>query len=205
MDIVNYYYNNIGVMPNDDEKNQTLKTINYLKDNNISIKEIIDIIDKIPYKKTLAPEDLPESLWHDSLIKRDMFYFHNEIHITSPAPYWNFENNKIISEKFYLEMKIKYTIDDLIKYYYKAFPNNKEFEDSKKDIGAMQYLLNQYKKIDFIENVDFILFLIDTCSDTQTDCIEILDLKKCQNENYKFVSNKALNAKFESKNKIIWR
>lgn len=205
MDIVNYYYNNIGVMPNDDEKNQTLKTINYLKDNNISIKEIIDIIDKIPYKKTLAPEDLPESLWHDSLIKRDMFYFHNEIHITSPAPYWNFKKNKIISEKFYLEMKIKYTIDDLIKYYYKAFPNNKEFEDNKKDIGAMQYLLNQYKKIDFIENVDFILFLIDTCSDMQTDCIEILDLKKCQNENYKFVSNKALNAKFESKNKIIWR
>lgn len=205
MDILSYYYYNISEEPSEKDIITTNNTINYLKDNNYTDKEIIKILDSIDYKLAININDLPNNLWENSLILRDEFYYHKELHITSPAPYWDFDNKKIISPKFYLEMKIKYAIEDILKYYYKKITIDNIFKDEKKDIGAIKYLLKSYENIDFIKNLDFVLFLIDTAYIKEFDSTEIIDLKSYQKETHTFLKNKVLNASSTKCNQIIWR
>lgn len=205
MDILSYYYYNISEEPSEKDIITTNNTINYLKDNNYTDKEIIKILDSIDYKLAININDLPNNLWENSLMLRNEFYYHGELHITSPAPYWDFDSKKIISPKFYLEMKIKYTVDDILKYYYKKITVDNIFKDEKKDIGAIKYLLKSYENIDFIKNLDFILFLIDTAYIKEFDSTEIIDLKSYQKETHTFLKNKVLNASSTKCNQIIWR
>lgn len=205
MKLIDFYYYNLGEEPNKAEKEITEKTFNHLKDNGYSDKDIINMIPYFPAKMALSHEDLPDCLWDNSLIERDIFYYHSELHITSPAPYWDFENDKIVSPKFFLEIKIHYTIDDLIKYYYKKFPIDLALLDNKKDKGSMEYLLKKYNDIDFISPVDFVLFLIDEASSQTEDIVEIIELKKYEKETFKYLKHKTINAKAENLNKITWR
>ena len=205
MELTEFYYYNLGEEPEELEREITQKTLDYLKDNGFNDKEIVQLISCFPAKTTLTPNDIPDSLWENSLLKRDTFYYHNEFHITSPAPYWDFEKDKIISSRFFLEMKIKYTVKDLIKYYYKNFPMDTKLIDEKKDIGSMEYLLNKYKNLDFVEPVDFVLYLIDEAVNNGMEHIEIIDLKRFEKETYEYLKNKTMNAAVEKMNKIIWR
>ena len=43
MNLIDFYYYNIGEEPTDNEKIKTKKTLDYLKDNGYSDNEIIDI------------------------------------------------------------------------------------------------------------------------------------------------------------------
>lgn len=205
MEIIDFYYYDLGEMPNDKDKEITQKTFDYLRDNNMSDKEILALLPVLPNKLALSHEDLPDILWSDSLIKRDTFYFHNELHIMSPPPYWDIEKNKIVSMAFFLEIKIKYTVEDLIKYYYKYFPTELSLVDNKKDIGSINYLLNKYSKIDFIENVDIILYLIDEAVDQGFECLEIINLQKMEQATIERLRDKVMNARLDKKNVIIWR
>ena len=205
MNLIDFYYYNLGEEPNHIEKEITKNTFEHLKDNEYSDSDIIKILSYFPAKMALAHSDLPDYLWENSLIKRDTFYYHNELHITSPAPYWDFENDKIISSKFFLEIKIHFSIDDLINYYHKKFPIDLALHDKKKDIGSMEYLLKKYKDIDFIEPVDFILYLIDEAANQSEDSLEKIELKKYEKEAFEYLKHKTINAKAENVNKIIWR
>ena len=102
-------------------------------------------------------------------------------------------------------MIIKYTVKDLINYFYKHFPMDTKLIDEKKDIGSMEYLLNKYKNLDFIEPVDFVLYLIDEAVNNGMEHIEIIDLKRFEKETYEYLKNKTMNAAVEKMNKIIWR
>lgn len=205
MDLLEFYYYNLGEEPNEFERAITKATLDHLKDNNLSDSEIIRMMETFPAKMALSPSDLPDSLWENSLVKRDMFYYHGELHITSPAPYWDFENDRIISSRFFLEMKIQYNIQDLISYYYKKFPMDTRLVDNKKDVGTMEYLLNKYKNIDIIEPVDFILFLIDEAVESDCELTEMIDLKRFEAQTLKYLEHKTMNAAVEKANKIIWR
>jgi hypothetical protein len=205
MDILDFYYQNIGEEPTDKHREITGKTFSYLKDNNFSDKDILKIFKKLPVKTDLSFDDLPDELWENSLIKRNTYYYHNELHIISPAPYWDVLTDKIVSPKFYLEMKIKYTINNLIDYFYKTFPKNMNLVDDKKDVGSMNYLLNKYRKITFIETIDFILYLIDEAKNDEYVCNDILDVQRYEEKTFKYLENKVNNAMVEKKNIIIWR
>lgn len=205
MELIDFYYYNLGEEPNENEKTITENTFGFLKDNNYTDNDIMIMLRDFPAKMALTPDDLPEYLWDGSLAKRNTFYYHNELHITSPAPYWDFENDKIVSSRFFLEMKIKYSIDDLIKYFYKNFPMDGSLIDSKKDRGSMEYLLNKYKNIDFVEPLDFILYLIDEAVNNEVDIIEIIELKRFEKATFEYLKTKTLNAAVEKMNKIIWR
>lgn len=205
MNLIDFYYYNIGEEPTNNEKTKTKKTLDYLKDNGYSDNEIIDIIKNIPNKISLSPNDLPDMLWKDSLIIRDKFYYHSIFHIIPPAPYYDPVNDLIVSNKFYIEMKIKFTIRDLINYFYNNFPIDISLRNETKDDGAIRYLLNKYKKIDFIEPIDFILYLIDEAVEQKAILNNILELSNYENNTYEYLKNKTSNAIAEKKNIIIWR
>ena len=94
----------------------------------------------------------------DNLMDPDVFYYHNELRITSKPPKLKFDKKtkKYIrkEEPFFLEMKPVYTMQDLLRYWYKS---NKTFADErmmKRDKGRFQYLLDYY-------DLDELLFMID--------------------------------------------
>lgn len=205
MNLIDFYYYNLGEEPEENERIITKNTFDFLKDNNYTDNDILKMFEHFPAKMALTPNDLPDYLWEGSLVKRDTFYYHNELHITSPAPYWDFENNKIISSRFFLEMKIKYSVNDLIKYFYRKFPIDNNLIDNKKDKGSMEYLINKYKNIDFIQPVDFVLYLIDEAVNSEMECVEIIELKKFEKATFEYLKSKTLNAAVEKMNEIIWR
>lgn len=205
MNLLDFYYYNLGTEPTELEREITKATLDHLIDNNLTERDIISMIKDFPAKMALEPSDLPNKLWENSLLNRDTFYYHSELHITSPAPYWDFENDRIVSSRFFLEMKIQYSIRDLIQYYYKKFPRDIRLIDEKKDIGTMEYLLNKYKNIAFIESVDFILFLIDEAADSGYELTEMIDLKRFETQAFDYLEHKTMNAAVEKMNKIIWR
>ena len=115
------------------------------------------------------------------------------------------ENNKIVTSRFFLEMKIIYAIEDLINYYYSKFPENSEWKSENKDIGAINYLLNKYKRLKYISEVDFILFLIDYASYDEKRISNIIDLERYEHEVGKVLKAKVNNATTEKSNVIVWR
>lgn len=206
MNLIEFYYYNLGEEPKLKEKEITEKTFNHLKDNGYDEKFLINNIKIFPPKMVLEFKDIPDDLWKDSILKKGIFYYHNKLHILSPAPFWDLENNKVVTHKFYLEMKIKFTVTNLIDYYYDNFPKMDNLIEESKDIGAINYLYKRYESIiDIVEPVDFILFLIDEAKESGENIEDILSLKKFEEKTLTYLKAKVLNAKAENKNKIIWR
>ena len=210
MDLVEYYYEiKYGIYPFSDEapKIKTKKTIDYLYDIGYTENEIIRIIEEVNANDSLTYDDLPEDLWKDSLLKKNVFYFHNQLQITSKAPTYNPKTMSFSSEPFYLEMKIRYSLDDALDYFYKKNNVEEFYKNKKRDIGAIQFLLEQYKKIDLIEPIDFLLFLIDYASDNDEGVIDnILNVdNKYRSEAYEYLKPRFTQAKAMGINKIIFR
>ncbi len=211
MDYTEFYYSEvIGNYPFDTDyfKNKTNRIFDYLLDAKIESSDIIRFIQESKVKDFLGPEDLPDWLWDGSLIKRDTFYYHNTLHIKPEAPIFNPYSKEEKVETFYLEMEIKYTIDDLIKYFYKTLNINTDLSDNNKDKGSFNYLFNKYKKIDFVEPLDFVLALIDNAKTIKDDSgfiKNILDISNGDSEVYEMLKRKSAEATLVEANKILWR
>lgn len=192
-----------------DESNR-LKTkaiIMHLIDNGFTEKEIASIINSCKIKDYMTPQDLPDNLWEDSLLKRDTFYYSSALQLVSAPPRWNPEKMTYSSEPFYLEMKIKFTIEDLVNHYYKELDIDTNFRDYSKDKGALQYLLNKYK-IDNVESIDVILMLIEEAKSTMCEYSIITNPLKLQDYEGTVISflKTAIPNKIISKsNQIVWR
>lgn len=193
-DLANYYYENKLGSLYEDGFETTANTFEYLMDAGFSKKELYSIIDKLEPKETLHQKDLPEWLWDNSLLKKDTFYYSSLIQIVSP-----------FHKKFSIEMKIKFTMDDVINYYYDR--THQILRDKARDIGTINFLLNKYSNLKFMEPIDFILSLIGYAANS-TDC-SLLNLLQIDNmygaEAYVFFEAKALQAESEHVNKIIYR
>ena len=160
---------------------------------------VMNIITHFPNKEVLYPDDLPDNLWNDSLLERHTFYYHKELQILSPPPTWD------KSFPFYIEMKIQYTIENILDYFSKTFNINKDWISREKEIGSIKYLLKEYKKFGFIESVDFILHLIDYVCSLGIKAKSIYDLRDYENDYAELLENDISNAKSCHKNKVIWR
>lgn len=209
MDYVEEYYSNtLGNYPfeDDDNKIKSEKVIAYLKENEIGESDLIKTIEEMPGKDYISPEMLPDWLWEDSLLERDKFYYHNTLHIKPKAPTWNPLTNEESVEEHYMEMKIKFTMDDLITYFYRELNINHELIDIAKDKGSFNFLINKYRKFDFIEPIDFILSLIDYAKSSENMRVRsVLQIGEYESEVYDMLQAKVEQAKLEKANIIVWR
>lgn len=201
MDLVNFYYEYNGEYP--ENKNHIAKTkavLEHLQDCGLTQKQIIDIIIKeLPNKEYLDFIDIPDTFWQDSLLKRDKFYYHKELQITSPPPTWD------ESFPFFLEMKIFYSEEDILNYYVKTFNLREEWTSKDKEIGSIKYLLNKYKMFSFVEPVDFMLHLIDYVKSVGVKPNSIYDLCDYEIELAEYLEKDIKNAVLHNKNTIVWR
>lgn len=193
---------------NEEFRNKTKAVINHLIDNGFSKKHIVRVINEVKKRDYMIPQDLPNFLWEGSLLKRDTFYYNSILQIVSSPPKWNPETMQQVSEPFFLEMKIMYTIDDLLNYYYDELQINISFRDENKDKGALQYLLNKYK-IDNIESIDVVLLLIENAKACLSKSFSIitnpLKLQDFEGDVITFLNNVIPNKVAKRTNKIIWR
>lgn len=191
---------------NEELRNKTKAVLMHLIDNGFSEKEIARIINSIKISDYMKHSDLPDSLWEGSLLKRDKFYHSQILQIVSAPPIWNPETMEQITEPFFLEMKIRFTMDDLLEHYYNELNIDYSFRDVNKDKGSLQYLLNKYKLED-IESIDVVLLLIEQAKLEQHSSLitNPLKLQDLEEEVILFLNRVLPNKKASGKNKIIWR
>lgn len=209
MNYADYYYRQtVGCYPADDDTCliQTKKTIDYLFDCGFSEQEVLKVLEEAEPAASLTPDLLPDWLWEGSLIERGKFYYHRILHIKPEAPVYNPRTGEVKTTPFYLEMKIRFTMDDLLDYFYDTMMTPAELVDRNKDAGAFKYMLEKYKKISFIEPLDFILSLIDYTKETEAvPTSSVLDTQKHEREVYDLLKQKTEEAKAAKMNRIVWR
>lgn len=204
----------VGIEPSEDTLNRTLATANYLKDNNFDTKDILKIlrnamkeIDKNNLEIPIRGEDLPNELWNNSLLEKNRFYYSDILHIKSKAPSWNPITFKEECEPFFLEMKINFTMDDLLIYYYDKCRVPQGLRDDKKNSGALNHLIKKYEKFNNIPGLDYVIALIDKANkdidkNFFSDVFEIENYNKEVIEEFTAMYEQAV---FEKTNVIVWR
>lgn len=204
----------VGIEPSEDSFNRTIATANYLKDNGYSTQDILKIlkntiknINKDTIDLAIRGEDLPEELWDNSLLEKNKFYYSDILHIKSKAPSWNPITFKEECEPFFLEMKINFTIDDLLIYYYDKCRVPQGLKDDKKNAGAFKHLIKKYDAFNNVPGLDYVLALIDKASKDVdknffTDVFEIENYNKEVIEEFTAMYEQAV---FEKTNVIVWR
>lgn len=208
MDITNFYYDFVvGEYPSGENYNKTELVIKHLQQAGFNDKELLTIvINDFPNKDILGFEDIPNSLWEKTLLRKEVFYFHKELQVVSPPPMWDPIANKITTVPFFLEMKIRYTEEDILKYFINILNIREEWVSREKELGSIRYLLEKYKKFNFVEPVDFILHLVDYCSSLDNVKIAtIYDLCYYETMCAEYLEADIKNARVANKNKIIWR
>ena len=198
-----FYFNFlIGEFPEDiEDYRKTSNFFKYLEDSGISEGEIYMVAGMVKPKSVLTLADIPEKLKKDSLIDINKFYFHKELIITPPPPGWDIEEDY----KFYKEIKLRYTLEDVLDYFIKATNARAEWIARDKEIGSIKYLLKEYKKFSFIEPIDFILHLIDYCVSSSDEINTIYDLRHREIELAEALEIDIANATARGKHLTIWR
>jgi len=93
----------------------------------------------------------------DNLMQPGVFYYHPALQVAPPPPTiiqlpdGSFQSS-YEQEEFYLEMKDRFTLDDLVDYFYRKMEITHEFRE--RDKGAFRHLLKSF-------DLDTILYTID--------------------------------------------
>lgn len=202
MNLIDFYYDfNVGEYPeNIDNRDKTKKIFEYLLEAGITESELVDlIIREFENKDYLTYSDLPNKLWDKSLLKRDVFYYHRELQVLSPAPTWE------ETFPFYREMRIIYTEKDILNYFAKVFAINSDWLNEAKELGSIKYLLDKYKMFSFVESIDFLLMLIDYLKANDVKINKIYDICNYEVEFAKILEVDVKNSELKKKNTIVWR
>lgn len=134
--------------------------------------------------------NVDDLIYEDSLIitTDDSIYYHNELQIHSKPGYYDPETGKVEKEPYYLEMRYRYTMDDLLEYYYSKLSVPVQFRNIKRDIGAFKHIINDYKFTN-INTVDFILYIIDYAVANEIKIVNPLDLKNLAQQTYEYLES----------------
>lgn len=123
----------------------------------------------------------------DSIINtEDAIYFHYELQIHSKPGGFDPVTLQVIKQPYYLEMKQRYTMAQLLDYYYNKLLVPIHFRDEKRDSGAFTHLISYYK-FDKIHTVDFLLFVIDYIVANEYKVTNPLDLKNWAQATYEYL------------------
>lgn len=185
--------------PNESKRRKDINVLSHLWDAGVAPCMIVDYALKVTTTNELSYEKLPDMLWENSLLRRDTFYFHKELEILSPPSTWDEE------KPFYLEMKIQYTYQNALEYFVKSNKIREEWMNENKEIGSLKYLLNDFKKYDFIEPIDFFLHLCDFAAAKGDKVQSLFDLNKYEIECAEYVEADIANARLHNKDRIVWR
>ena len=170
-----------GVEPTEDVL--ALLEIHYqrLIDNGFTEKEAQGIM----LNNKLNVDDL---IFEDSLIitSDESIYYHYELQIHSKPGSFDPVTMKVTKQPYYLEMKYRYTMNDLLNYYYNKLLIPIHFRDEKRDTGAFNHLISYYK-FDKINTVDFLLFVIDYIVAYEYKVSNPLDLKNWAQQTYEYL------------------
>ena len=175
-----------------EEKELALLEIKYqrLIDNGYSNKEATKIL--IDTKLNIDNYEHKDSI----LNEEDPVYRHHELQIHSKPGGFDPVTCTVIKRPYYLEMKKRYTINNLLDYYYTKLIVPPLFRDNKRDIGAMNHLLSSFKS-PIISSVDFLLFVIDYVSSNQYKLNNPLELKNWFQQTYEYLEQFVLSTKLE--------
>lgn len=209
MDYTEFYYTHVvGCYSGETDRfwRITDGTIAYMIDSGISQAKILRALEDSGTGEYLTPSMLPDWLWEDSLVKRETYYYHNILQMTSRAPRYDIHTEKESIEKFWLEIKIRFTVEDLLAYFYKILKVNEELRDPKRDVGSFRFLLSKYRKIRIVEPLDFILLLLDFAG-RESALLASGALSIAQYESPVFERMKAIAAQagVQKTNRIVWR
>ena len=136
----------------------------------------------------------------DSIIDSDIIFRHHELQIHSKPGGFDPATCTVIKRPYYLEMKVRYTMDNLLNYYYTKLIVPPLFRDKKRDIGAFNHLINSFKS-PVINSVDFILFVIDYAASNEYKTNNPLDLKNWFQSTYEYLEQFVLSTKLELVNR----
>ena len=131
---------------------------------------------------------LDEFEYTDSLINttEESIYFHYNLQIHSKPNAVDPVTLTVIKQPYYLEMKQRYTMNDLLDYYYNKLLVPIHFRDEKRDTGAFNHLISYYK-FDKINTVDFLLFVIYYIVAYEYKVSNPLDLKNWAQQTYEYL------------------
>lgn len=206
IDFVDFYYSNVcGYTPDEDEQCVTANTITYLKDNGYADKEIARILLECGGAPALFPSGLPASLWEPYLTKPGQFYYHHTLQMTSKPPHYDVKLKKEIMEPYYMEMKIRFGMDDLIAYFYRELAIDLELMDKRRDSVRFASLLKKYERLSFVDSLDFVLSLIDFAKFAHQRVMSVFDIERNEADVFEELKRKAAEASFHGKNRIVWR
>ena len=182
-----------GVEP--EERDLLLLEIKYqrLIDNGYTNKEANKIL--IDTKLNIDNYEHP-----DSIIDTETLYRHHELQIHSKPGGFDPATCTVIKRPYYLEMKARYTMDNLLNYYYTKLIIPPMFRDEKRDVGAMNHLINNFKS-PMINSVDFILFVIDYVASNKHKVNNPLELKNWFQNTYEYLEQFVLSTKLELVNR----
>ena len=197
---MDFYELMVGTTPSEEDVKNLNGCVLYLKDNNFSDREIFNILSDSKNINIKASE-LPSKYWEGSLLKPNTFYYHDKLRIMSKAPKWDPETLREITYPYFLEMKIMFTMDDLIEYFYQKTLIPVELRNRKNEEASFKYLLDKYKVMK-TEPIDFILFLIDSVKE-EDSIYKVFDLQKYEPDVFKMFEK--LNSDKTIKKEIVWR
>ena len=204
--LITQYYSLIsGIEPDKKDFNRTLSTALYLKDNNYSNQDIFKMFRFIS-KKKIKGEDLPKSLWNNSLLEKGKFYFHNEFHIKSKPPTWNPITFKEECEPFFIEMKIQYSLEDLRNRFYDKCRISLGLREDKLVEGGLKHLLLKYSNLK-APAIDYIMVMIDLANeDVDGEIItNVFDLERYFKSAFIILEEMVEEATVNKSNKVVWR
>ena len=199
-----FYAHYVGAMPDniDDFKKSESMIAHYL-DSGLE-KLLPNIYEYCAKDKILNTNNIPRHLWKDkNLLVQDKFYLHKEIKLMNPPPLFDPKTCTVKEYEYYCEMREFYSAENLLKYAYTNMPK-KLIHDRKMDLGALQYLMKRYWKLqtEGLNPLDMILFLIDENSENNT---EIINIKESENNVYVKLKAYDLKLKQMDRHKIKWR
>ena len=203
--IMQYYSLISGTEPEKENFNRTISTAKYLKDNGFDNSEIFKIF-RLISKQKIEGNDLPKSLWNDSLLEKGVFYYHNEFHITSKPPTWNPVTFKEECEPFFMEMKIKYTMKQLINRFYDKCKVPVGLRDDRLVEGGLKHLLSKYNNLS-APAIDYIMVMMDLADEDidKKTITNVFDIEKYSVEAFVMLEDIVQEAKVTKSNEIIWR
>lgn len=200
-----YFHNMLGYCPEESEWLPTRASIAYMLDNDLPGEMIVEELRR-HHTASIHPNDLSEHLWDGSLLQKGHFYFHKELQIVSPAPILK-KDGTVSYREDYLEMRIRYTEQDILDYFYTRIrPQDRSICDSKKDSKAVAYILKRFSNIENVEPVDLFLCLIDDFTNNVENTINdgVIDVLKSLSNVLPWYQADAKNAAAGGKNIPRW-
>lgn len=201
-----FYDIHYGMYPFKDDTyyNKSKLAIEYFLEVGLELKDIVNIInnqERCDYIK----QDIPEEYYTNTILKPNVFYYHTELRLNHDRPKFSINTMKETNCKYHIEMKVYYSEDDILNYFYNKFNIREELKNTVKDKGSIKYLLQKYESIKFVQPIDFVLTLIDITKNNTINISDILDIVKYETDTYELLKQITDETKYNNRNKIIWR